>query len=138
MLLGGAEGSKVMSSKAVAMLLLLCGVGAFAVFALLRSVGLNTDHNCVDQLSESQIRSIVASEMEVRQVTPNHLSSDQLEDVNLGKIEVQMNPDWRKNASDEYSASMYLVQFSEADFRFWALIGACGQVNMAGLGNLSK
>jgi hypothetical protein len=127
-----------MSSKSVATFLLLCGVGALALFFFLRSGGLNTDLSCVDQLSESQIRIILASEIKKRQVIPNHLSFDQLEDVNFGKFEVQINPDWKKNASDEYSASMYLVQFSEADFRFWALIGSCGQVNMAGLGNLNK
>jgi hypothetical protein len=127
-----------MSSKSVATFLLLCGVGAFAFFVFLRSGSLNTDLSCVDQLSESQIRIILASEIKARQVIPNHLFFDQLEDVSFGKLEVQINPDWAQNASDEYSASMYLVQFSEADFRFWALISSCGQVNMAGLGNLNK
>lgn len=122
-------------SKTAVILFTFCGVGAFSVFTLRQSGGLIVNDNCDARLSESQIRAIVSSEMKTRQVVPNGISSSQLDDEKFGKIEIQINPDWQPNAEDEYSASMYLVQFSEAEFRFWALLSSCGQVNIAGSGN---
>lgn len=126
------------SSKTAIMLFSLCGVGAFAVFSVLRSGDVIHSDECVTPLSGSQIRSIVVSEMQTRQVVPQSISVSQLENIEFGKLEIRINPDWRAHADDEYSASMYLAQFSEADFAFWALLSSCGRVNMAGIGKFSK
>lgn len=69
---------------------------------------------------------------------PQSIRVSELNDERFGRFEIQTNPDWSADANDEYSASKYLVLFSEADFNFWALLSSCGLVNMAGIGNFSR
>jgi hypothetical protein len=115
----------------------LCGVGVFSVFTLLRSEGLIASDNCVARLSEAQIRSIIFSEMQKRQVVPNSIATSQLDNGPYGKLEIRLNDqDPNDQSNSEYGASMYLIQFLEGDLRFWALLSSCGQVNMAGTGKL--
>lgn len=125
-------------SNTAVMLFLFSGVGAFAVFSVLRSGGPIANDYCAARLSEPQIRSIVYSEMRTRHIVLSSKSAAQLDNEKLGKLEIQVNPDWNANAGDEYSASMYRIQFSEGDLRFWALLSSCGRVNMAGSGEFSR
>jgi len=124
--------------KAALFLLALCGIGTYAVYAVLRPGSFVSSQECIPQISDALIREIVVSEMLRRQVIPKSISVSKLNDERFGRFEIQTNPDWSADANDEYSASKYLVLFSEADFKFWALLSSCGLVNMAGIGNFSR
>jgi hypothetical protein len=125
-------------SKAALFLLTLCCVGTLAVFSVLRLGSFDSSQECIPRISDAHIRGIVVSEMLKRQVVPQRISVSQLNDERFGRFEIETNPDWSANSKDEYSSSKYLALFSEADFRFWALISSCGLVNMAGIGNFSR
>lgn len=130
--------AKVKLSKGTTIFFFLIGAGAFLVFTAFRSGSYGSTQECLARLPESQIRSIVVSEMQAQQAAPKRIRVAQLENSDFGKIEIKINPDWYAHADNEYSASMYFVVFSEADFTFWANLGSCGHVNMAGTRNFSN